>query len=84
MWILLEQETTMWQWYQLDHVQIICSSIQTDNNASISSLIFTGQMTLIQHCRSCGVLIIFMHRKYTIGSKQIEEEITARGSGGVL
>jgi len=23
-----------WQWHQLDHMQIICTSLQTDNHAS--------------------------------------------------
>jgi len=27
-----------WQWHQLDHMQIICTSLQTDNHASTSSL----------------------------------------------
>jgi len=27
-----------WQWRQLDHMQIICTSLQTDNHASTSSL----------------------------------------------
>jgi len=27
-----------WQWYQLDHLQIIRISLQTDNHASTSSL----------------------------------------------
>jgi len=39
-WILLEQEMMEWQWHQLDHMQIICTSLQTDNNAITSSLIF--------------------------------------------
>ena len=25
-----------WQWHQLDHMQIICTSLQTDNQASTS------------------------------------------------
>jgi len=29
-WILLEQEMMGWQWHQLDHMQIICTSLQTD------------------------------------------------------
>jgi len=29
-----------WQWYQLDHMQTICTSLQTDNHANISSLNF--------------------------------------------
>jgi len=27
-----------WQWHQLDHMQIISTSLQTDNHASASSL----------------------------------------------
>jgi len=30
-------------WYQLDHFQIICILLQTDNHASISSLNFYRQ-----------------------------------------
>jgi len=40
-WILLEQEMMGWQWHQLDHMQIICSSLQTGNHASASSLKFS-------------------------------------------
>ena len=29
---------TGWQWHQLDHMQIVCTSLQTDNHASTSSL----------------------------------------------
>ena len=29
-----------WQWHQLDHMQIICTSLQTDNHASTSTLSF--------------------------------------------
>jgi len=39
-WILLEQEMMGWQWHQLDHMQIICISLQTDNHASTSPLSF--------------------------------------------
>jgi len=27
-----------WQWHHLDHMQIICTSLQTDNHASTSPL----------------------------------------------
>jgi len=34
-----------WQWHQLGHMQIIFTSLQTDNHASTSSLnSLTGQM----------------------------------------
>jgi len=41
--ILLEQEMswwTGWHWHQLDHMHIICTSLQTDNHASTSPLSF--------------------------------------------
>jgi len=37
---LNEAETMGWQWHQLHHMQIICTSFQTDNYASTSSLNF--------------------------------------------
>ena len=37
-----------WQWHQLDHMQIICTSLQTDNHASTSPLNFTQA-----RCPSC-------------------------------
>jgi len=39
-WILLKQEMMGWQWHQLDHMQIICTLVQTDNHASTSPLSF--------------------------------------------
>jgi len=39
-WVLLEQEVMGWQWHQLDHMQIICTSHKTDNHASTSPLSF--------------------------------------------
>jgi len=44
-----------WQWHQWDHMQIIHSSLQTDDHASTSSLIFTGRMLFLtpnQHSQS--------------------------------
>jgi len=43
-----------WQWHQLDHMQTICTSLQTDNHTNTSSLI-TGWMLFLtpnQHCQS--------------------------------
>jgi len=37
-WILLEQEIMGWQWHQVDHMQIICITLQTDNHTSTSPL----------------------------------------------
>jgi len=39
-WILMKQETMGSQWHLLDHIQIICTLLQADNNAGTSSLIF--------------------------------------------
>jgi len=36
----MKQETMGWQWHQLDHMQIICTLLQTDNHASTSSFDF--------------------------------------------
>jgi len=39
-WIFLEQEMMRWQWHQLDYMQIICTSLQTDNHANTVPLSF--------------------------------------------
>jgi len=36
-----------WQWQQLDHVQIICTLLQTDNHASTHHSVFTGRMPFL-------------------------------------
>jgi len=36
----MKQEMTGWRWHQPDHMQIICTLLQTDSHASISSLNF--------------------------------------------
>jgi len=46
-WILLEREMMGWQWHQLDHTQIICTSLQTDNHASTHRSVFTGRMPVL-------------------------------------
>jgi len=40
-----------WQWHQLDHIQIICTSLQTDNHSSTITgwILF---LTPIQQCQS--------------------------------
>ena len=43
----MKQETTgvAWQWHQMDHMQIICTSLRTDTHAGTSPLkIFTGRL----------------------------------------
>jgi len=51
-----------WQWHQLDHMQIICTSFLTDNHGSISSLNFytpdalpDAQPTVLKHWRQCQI-----------------------------
>jgi len=36
----MEQETMGWQWYQLDHMQVVCTLLHKDNNVSTSPLAF--------------------------------------------
>jgi len=43
----MKQEMIGWQWHQLDHVQIICTLLQTDKHASTSSLNFYGLDALL-------------------------------------
>ena len=38
--ILVKQEMMGWQWHQLDHMQIICTSLQTYNHDITSSISF--------------------------------------------
>jgi len=44
-WILPRQELLGWQWHRLDHMQIICTSLQTDNHAS--TLLFSTPPTVL-------------------------------------
>jgi len=44
----MKQEMMAWQWHQLEHMQIICTSLQTENHASTSTLNF-----LQAGCPSC-------------------------------
>jgi len=43
------QKMMEWQWHQLDHMQIICTLLQTDDHASTSSVaqIFTSWMVFL-------------------------------------
>jgi len=43
-----KQEMMEWQWHQVDHTQIICTSLQTNNHVSMSSLILAGCSSDIQ------------------------------------
>jgi len=45
---------TGWQQHQLDRMQITCTSLQTDNNASTSSFnFFTGWMLFLMSNQQC-------------------------------
>jgi len=62
------QEVMGWQWHQLDHMQIIFTSLQTDNHVGISSLkFFTDGMLFLmpnQQCQSTeGNLIEYFLQK---------------------
>ena len=61
-WILLEQQMMGWQWHQLDHMQLTCISLQTDNHVSTSPLSFYRpdalpaiQLTASKHWRQTTV-----------------------------
>jgi len=38
-----------WQWHQLDNMQIICTSLQTDNHDSIPLSAFSALTLLVGH-----------------------------------
>ena len=56
-WILMKQEMTGWPWHQLDHMQIICTLLHTDNHASTSSLKFL-QAGCSYWCPTCSVKVL--------------------------
>jgi len=45
-----------WQWQQLDHIQIICILLHTDNHVSIYQLIFIGQMLFLMQANNVKAL----------------------------
>jgi len=40
--ILMKPDIMGWQWHQLDHMQIICTLLQTDSHANTSSILQAG------------------------------------------
>jgi len=42
----MEARDSEWQWHQLGQMQV-CTSLQTDNHANTSPLIFTGRMPFL-------------------------------------
>ena len=66
-----------WQWHQLNHMQIICTSLQTDNHASTSSLNFyrtdalpDAKPTVSKHCTSASIPLSQVVRKRPRGLLQ--------------
>jgi len=49
----MKQETIGWQWHQLDHMQIICTSLQTDNHASMVICLSTDRMVFLTPNKQC-------------------------------
>jgi len=49
----MKQEMMGWQWHQLNHMQIICTSLQTGNHARISSLYFLQLYALADTHQQC-------------------------------
>jgi len=69
----MKQEMMRWQWHQLDHMQIICTSIQTDKyHASTSSVsIFIDRMLFLMpnqlsHSTECKLAIYETEQRLTI------------------
>jgi len=72
-----------WQWHQLDHMQIICTSRQTDNHANISPLIFfTRRVPFLppnEQCKSPEGIVI-----QTVLHKPTPSPLVLRASGNLL
>ena len=53
------------QWHQLDHMQAICSSLQTDNHTNTSSIQFLLFLTSNQQCQSTegNATLLTKHQK---------------------
>ena len=64
-----------WQWHQLDHVQTICTSLQTDNRTNSSSLNFHRPDALAQPCQSTeGTVINTPHHTSTTSCCSTDSE----------
>jgi len=51
-WILMKQETIGWQWHQLDHMQIICTSSLNYLQAGCSSWCSTNSIKALKIIKS--------------------------------
>ena len=73
--ILIKQEMTGWQWHQLEHRQISCTLLQTDNNPSTLSLnncyrqddLPDVQPTVSKHWRHCSCNTLVLHLSNRVG-----------------
>ena len=66
----MKQEMIGWQWHQLDHMQIIFTSLQTDNHASTSSVNFL-QAWYSSWCPSNSVKALKTFKLSSITSTQL-------------
>ena len=55
MWISTKQEMMGWQWYQLDRMQIICTSLETDKRPCLHFITHfsTGWMHFLMPNQQC-------------------------------
>jgi len=60
--ILLEQEQELmgWQWHKLDHIQIICTSIQTDPRHYLTTQFLPARCPSCRPTNSVKVLKLFL------------------------
>jgi len=65
----MKQEMMRWQWHQMDHMQIICTLLQTDNHASTSSLSFwaTVSKTVRIMLSVCCLFVTLVYCGQTVG-----------------
>jgi len=62
-----------WQWHQLDHMQIICTSLQTDNHAT-SPLSFYRQDALPAAQPTNSVKALKARKKKNVKRKKLRGE----------
>ena len=75
-WILLEQEMMRWQWDQLHHMQIICTLLQTDNNASTWPLSFW-----VTVCKTKTLFVCFNSFTFELSLQQVSKHIISMEVG---
>ena len=72
--ILLKQLMTGWQWHQLDHMQIMCTSLQITMPTPHHSIFFTGQLLFLppneQHQSTQGNKVVILVSVFSISSHQ--------------